>query len=516
MEFWIKASQLILSLSILIFLHELGHFLPARWFKIRVEKFYLFFNPWFSLVKKKIGETEWGIGWIPLGGYVKIAGMIDESMDKEQMAAPPKPDEFRSKPAWQRLVVMIGGVTVNIIVGIIIYIMIVFAYGEEQLHTKDLQNGLAIHPYMQKYDLNSGDNVLAINGVDVVNPGDINRGIMIRDQYDLKVQKPDGSIKNVKLPENIEYALFKKEGAMSPFSTRHKSTTVKYLYPVSEVIVDSIAGTKIPAKSPIVSIDGKDLKSMGPKTHYMNFWDKKSVDVKYSDGKDTVTVAVVGRRVKRLLDRLLAFNSGLRPGDTFLSMDGKPIVYFDEIVTTCYNHLGKTVEANVIRDGDTLTLTMDVNKAGVVGFGPEMIKSEDTNYLREIKYGFGESIGRGFSMGMTTLGDYVGQLKFLFTKKGAGSVGGFGAIGNLFSPTWDWYSFWMNTALISIILAFMNILPIPALDGGHVVFLLYEMITGKEAPQKVLEYAQTIGFFILIALLLYANGNDIYRAFFGG
>lgn len=515
MEFWIKASQLILSLSILIFLHELGHFLPARWFKIRVEKFYLFFNPWFSLVKKKIGETEWGIGWIPLGGYVKIAGMVDESMDKEQLAAPPKPDEFRSKPAWQRLIVMIGGVTVNIIVGIVIYIMVVFAWGEEQLHTKDLQNGLAIHPYMQKYDLHSGDNVLAVNGVDVVNPSDINRSIMIRDEYNLKVQKPDGSIKNIKLPENIEYELFKKEGAMSPFKLRFKSTTVEYLYPVSEVIVDSIQGTKIPSNSPIVSIDGKDIKSLGSETHFMHYWDKKSVDVKYSDGKDTITVAVVGRRVKRLLDRLIAFNSGLRPGDTFLSMDGKPIVYFDEIQTTCFNKLGKSVEAKVLRDGDTLALTMEVNKDGMIGFGPKSVESEDSKYLREIKYGFGESIGRGFTMGMTTLGDYVGQLKFLFTKKGAGSVGGFGAIGNLFSATWDWHSFWMNTALISIILAFMNILPIPALDGGHVVFLLYEMITGKEAPQKVLEYAQTIGFFLLIALLLYANGNDIYRAFFG-
>lgn len=513
MEFWIKASQLILSLSILIFLHELGHFLPARFFKIRVEKFYLFFNPWFSLVKKKIGETEWGIGWIPLGGYVKIAGMVDESMDKEQLAAPPKPDEFRAKPAWQRLIVMIGGVTVNIIVGIVIYIMVMLAWGEDQIHTKDLQNGLAIHPYMQKYDLHSGDNVLAVNGVDVVNPADINRGIMIRDQYKLKVERPSGKIETITLPENVEYELFEKEGAMSPFGLRFKSTTVEYLYPVSEVIIDSITDTKIPARSLIVSIDGKDLKSMGTDVHYMNYWSRKSVDVQYSDGKDTITVAIVGKRMKRLFDRLLAFNSGLRPGDTFLSMNDQPIIYFDEIVTTCYNNLGKHVEAQVLRDSDTLTLKMKVNKNGVIGFGPKSIESEDAKYVQHISYGFGESLGRGFTMGMTTLGDYVGQLKFLFTKKGAGSVGGFGAIGNLFSPTWDWHSFWMNTALISIILAFMNILPIPALDGGHVVFLLYEMITGKEAPQKVLEYAQTIGFFILIALLLYANGNDIYNAF---
>ncbi|NVK65248.1 MAG: site-2 protease family protein [Flavobacteriales bacterium] len=514
MEFWIKASQLVLSLSILIFLHELGHFLPARFFKIRVEKFYLFFNPWFSLVKKKIGETEWGIGWIPLGGYVKIAGMVDESMDKEQLAAPPKPDEFRSKPAWQRLIVMIGGVTVNIIVGIVVYIMVMFTWGEEQLHTADLEDGLAIHPYMQKYGLESGDNVLAINGEDVLDYRDINRGIMIRDQYNLKVQKPDGTIEDVKLKENIEYELFKKEGAMSPFSLRHKSTTVQYLYPVRDVFVNAKKSEEIPARAPIISIDGKDLKSLGTDINYSDYTSKKSVDVQYSDGKDTLTVAVEGKSMKGLFNSLLAFKSGLRPGDKFLSMEGKTIEYFDQIVTACYNNLGKSVEANVLRDGDTLALTLKVNKNGVVGFGPVDVKPEDLKYIREIKYGFGESISRGFAMGMTTLGDYVGQLKFLFTKKGAGSVGGFGAIGNLFSPTWDWQSFWMNTALISIILAFMNILPIPALDGGHVVFLLYEMITGKEAPQKVLEYAQTIGFFILIALLLYANGNDIYNAFF--
>ena len=217
--------------------------------------------------------------------------------------------------------------------------------------------------------------------------------------------------------------------------------------------------------------------------------------------------------MKRVFGRLLAFGSGLRPGDQFLELNGQAITYFDEIQTICYNNLGKSIDAQVLRGTDTVALSMNVNKDGVMGFGPKSVKSEDSKYLRKIKYGFGESISRGFSMGMTTLGDYVGQLKFLFTKKGAGSVGGFGAIGNLFSPTWDWHSFWMNTALISIILAFMNILPIPALDGGHVVFLLYEMITGKEAPQKVLEYAQTIGFFLLIALLLYANGNDIYKLF---
>ena len=512
MEFWIKASQLILSLSILIFLHELGHFLPARYFKIRVEKFYLFFNPWFALIKKKIGDTEWGIGWIPLGGYVKISGMVDESMDKEQLEGPPQPYEFRAKPAWQRLIVMIGGVTVNIIVGIVIYIMVMFGWGEDQLHTKDLQNGLAVHPYMQKYDIRSGDNILAINGIDVVNPGDINRGIMIRDQYDLKVQHPDGKIETISLPEDIEYDLFKKEGAMQPFGLRFTTKTVEYLYVNQKLEFND--QTILQNSTPVLSIDGKDLSTLKPGTRSSEYAKKKEVKITYINEKDTITSTIKGEQVKLLFQAMPAFVANLRPGDEFLSMNDKQLNFFDEITTTTYNNIGKTVNTVVLRGSDTVNLSLNVSKSGFMGFVPKGSISDDAQYSRHINYGFGESISRGFTMGMTTLGDYVGQLKFLFTKKGAGSVGGFGAIGNLFSPTWDWHSFWMNTALISIILAFMNILPIPALDGGHVVFLLYEMITGKEAPQKVLEYAQTVGFFILIALLLYANGNDIYSAFF--
>ena len=511
MEFWIKASQLILSLSILIFLHELGHFLPARFFKIRVEKFYLFFNPWFALVKKKIGDTEWGIGWIPLGGYVKISGMVDESMDKEQLAGPPQPYEFRAKPAWQRLIVMVGGVTVNIIVGIVIYIMVMFGWGEDQLHTKDLENGLAIHPYMQKYDLRSGDNILAINGIDVVNPGDINRGIMIRDEYDLKVQRPDGKIETVILPEGIEYELFEKEGAMQPFGLRYTTKIVEYLYINQKLEFND--QTVLLKSTPILTVDGKNLRDLKPGTRSTEYAKKEEVKISYIDEKDTVISTITGKQVQLLFQAMPAFVANLRPEDEFLSMNDKQINFFDEITTTTYNNVGKTVSTLVLRGTDTVALNLNVSKSGLMGFVPKSSISEDAQYIRHISYGFGESLGRGFTMGMTTLGDYVGQMKFLFTKKGAGSVGGFGAIGNLFSPTWDWHSFWMNTALISIILAFMKILPIPALDGGHVVFLLYEIITGKEAPQKVLEYAQTVGFFILIALLLYANGNDIYSAF---
>ena len=512
MEFWIKASQLILSLSILIVLHEFGHYLPARFFKIRVEKFYLFFNYKFSLVKKKIGETEWGIGWIPLGGYVKIAGMVDESMDKEQMAGPPQPYEFRSKPAWQRLIVMIGGVTVNVIVGMIIYMMVVLAWGEDQIHTKDLKNGLSIHPYMQKYDLHSGDNILAVNGVDVVDPNDINRGIMIRDEYTLKVQRPDGKIETVTLPDGIEYELFKKEGAMQPFGLRHTSTTVNYLYTNQDIVVDK--NITINKQTPILAIDGKALSTFEQTVRSADFANKNLVKVDYIDDTDTVSVNLKKAQVKQLFMALPAFVHGLRPGDKFVMINDQPITYFDQVTTAAYNNSGKKVEAQVLRGKDTVALQLNVSKKGLMGFGSKTEQPEDLKHMRHISYSFGESFGKGITMGMTTLGDYVGQLKYIFTSKGATSVGGFGAIGNLFGGTWNWQSFWMNTALISIILAFMNILPIPALDGGHVVFLLYEIITGKEAPQKVLEYAQTIGIIILLALLLYANGNDIYRAIF--
>ncbi len=441
MDFFIKAAQLILSLAILVVLHEFGHYLAARFFKIRVEKFYLFFNPWFSLFKKKIGDTEWGIGWLPLGGYVKISGMIDESMDKEQMAQPPQPWEFRSKPAWQRLIVMIGGVVVNLLLGVLIYICVVFAWGEEQIHTKDISSkGLYVHPYLEKFDLRSGDNILAINGNEVTHVNDINNGVLLRDQRELKVQRPDGKIEVITLPEGVEYELF-ENGAFPAISLR---ATAK---------VDSV---------------------------------------------------LAGKQAEK---------AGFKKGDLIISIAGEKVLH-DEIIPAMTQLKGQKIDLVVKRDGKEIVLNPTVSKDGTIGIEFGAHEFIDKSKIRQINYGFGQSIGRGIDRGYTTLSDYVAQLKFLFTKKGASSIGGFGAIGNLFPSSWDWEKFWLNTALISIILAFMNILPIPALDGGHVVFLLYEMVRGKEAPQKVLEVAQYIGFFILMALLLYANGNDIVRFFF--
>lgn len=439
MQILIQAAQLILSLSILVTLHELGHFIPARLFKTRVEKFYLFFNPWFSVFKKQIGETEWGIGWVPLGGYVKIAGMVDESMDKEQLAKPAEPWEFRSKPAWQRLIIMIGGVTVNLLLGIFIYICLVFAYGESQLAPKDVNGGLAVAPILHKYGFHTGDVILESEGDKVMDAMDVNKFIMLRGARKFVVQHPDGSQENLTLPQDIDYTLF-SSGAMQPFSYRIKSNTIDSILPNSTA--------------------------------------------------------------KKILKK----------GDVLLSIGQNPIEYFDNTVEALYENRGKKTEIVFLRNGDTLSKMVRVKEDGTIGFKPkdgEVI--QDTTKVQEIKYSFGESISVGTSFGIHTLKDYAAQLKFLFTKKGATSVGGFASIGKLFAPSWDWQIFWERTALISIILAFMNILPIPALDGGHVVFLIYEMITGREAPQKVLEYAQYVGFVILIGLMLYANGADIVR-----
>lgn len=438
----IKAAQLVLSLSILVFLHELGHFIPARLFKTRVEKFYLFFNPWFSLAKKKIGDTEWGIGWLPLGGYVKIAGMIDESMDTEQMKEPAKDWEFRAKPAWQRLIIMIGGVVVNIILGYFIYIMVFFTWGEEVIHTDKLQAGMSIHPYMEKFDLHSGDVIVEVDGEKVIHTNDINNAF-IRGVDKLKVRRPNGKVDEVSLPDDLEYELF-AEGAI-----------------------------------PVVNLRSQSLKI---------------------EGFDPADSSMI--------------NAGFKEGDQFLAINDVDIKYDDDVDLAKYKYKGADVDVKVLRGNDTLQLKTSVKETGQMGFY-RTFKFIDTNAVTTEFYGFGESIGKGINRGTMTLKNYVSQLKFLFTKKGASSIGGFAAIGNMFPPVWDWHQFWLTTALISIILAFMNILPIPALDGGHVVFLLYEMITGREAPQKVLEYAQYAGFILLMGLVLYANGNDLIKWLFG-
>lgn len=464
MDFWIKAAQLFLSLAILVTLHELGHFLPAKLFKTRIEKFYLFFNPWLSIFRyKKVNgvkktswftkesptewkedqqSTEWGLGWLPLGGYVKIAGMIDESMDTEQMKQPAQPWEFRSKKAWQRLIIMIGGVTVNLILGYIIYIGVIFMWGQSELKQDKLQAGLSVHPYLKKYHIQSGDIVLSVEGQKVLNLDDLNKGIMLRNTRKLTVKHADGSTENITLPKDVDQELF-QAGAMPAFGLRSKAN----------VVADIVSGT--PAEK-----------------------------------------------------------AKLKKEDKILKVNETPIVFFDDLQSELYACKGKTADLTVLRGNDTLILKSDVTKEGTIGFQTNVKLIIDSTAIVKKNYGFGESIAIGFSYGTNTLTDYVSQFKFVFTKKGASSIGGFAAIGNMFPPIWNWQAFWLNTALLSIILAFMNILPIPALDGGHVVFLLYEMITGKEAPQKILEYAQYVGIVLLLGLMIYANGNDLLRWLF--
>jgi regulator of sigma E protease len=447
MDFWIKAAQLMLSLAILITLHEFGHFFAARWFKIRVEKFYLFFDPWFSLFKKKIGDTEWGIGWLPLGGYVKIAGMVDESMDKEQLALPPQPDEFRSKPAWQRLIVMIGGVTVNVIVGFFIYILVVFAWGETHVGNDQLKYGLAVNKNIRALNLGieDGDIIEKVDGQDVEHVRLVNIQVFLRGARKLDVRKQNGQLETIILPDTIKEYMWAND-AINAFDIRFNT------------IVDSV------------------FENTG------------------------------------------AAIAGLQKGDSIVSVNGNDAAFFhlftEEINTltgdSAYIQLGFYREGEFMEQ-EVLVRYNSKEERYVLGFVPKT-----ANFITptRTKYGFGESIARGFSNARWTMHDYVAQLPLIFTSKGASSVGGFGAIGSLFPSQWNWERFWLNTAFISLVLAIMNILPIPALDGGHIVFLLYEMITGKEAPQKVLEYAQIVGFALLLTLLLYANGNDIYRAFF--
>ena len=438
-----------MSLSILIVLHEFGHYLPARWFKTRVEKFYLFFDYKFSLFKKKIGDTQWGIGWIPLGGYVKISGMIDESMDKEQMKQPPKEWEFRSKPAWQRLIIMIGGVVVNMIVGIVIYILVLFAWGEDYLAPEDVHNGYAFHEYYEELGFQDGDNVIAVDGEMPNDVIDINKMILLRGAREITVER-DGNEKTITLPEDVDMEAFKK-GALGGITPRFYA------------VIDSVI---------VVPENGDEEFENRP-----------------------------------------AYLAGFENGDSVVAINEASIVYWDEFSDSIKSNKNEKVKVDFYRGNELMSLNVNVDSNGTIGVAPPKMKQSFN--ISHKDYSFGEAIPGGLALGVNTLNDYISQLKFLFTEKGATSIGGFGAFGSLFSPNWDWEVFWSMTAFISIMLAFMNFLPIPALDGGHIMFLLYEMISGRKPNEKFMEYAQMFGIILLLSLLLYANGNDIYKAIFG-
>ena len=437
MIFLIKAIQFLLSLSIIVVLHELGHFIPAKFFKTKVEKFYLFFDWPYSLVKKKIGETVYGIGLIPLGGYVKIAGMIDESMDTEHLEKEPEPWEYRSKPAWQRLIIISGGIIVNLILGFAIYMMVAFVWGKTVLTNENLPAGFEVAEVMKSYGFNDGDKILKVNGDDIENVIDINKFLFLRDINSVTVERYNGSKENISIPENIGTIMF-ENGAMNAF------------VPLVPAVIDSIV-----PDSP-------------------------------------------------------AYNASLVKGDKIIKVNGNDIIKWQDFTELVKLNTSSNISIEIERGGDVISKLIPLNEDKKIGVSVLLPKIVPT----KIEYSFFESINEGYQMAYWTLTDYIGQFKYVFTKKGASQLGGFGAIGSLFPATWNWKGFWETTALISIILAFMNALPIPALDGGHAMFLFYEMLTGRKPNDKIVGYAQMLGFFLLIALVLFANGNDLYRWLF--
>lgn len=493
--FLIRAAQLILAFAILVIIHEFGHFIFSRIFGVRVEKFYLFFDPWFEIFKwkpkKYMGffgktkrnpnsdddddnstvddiksdetiqdnskknltswkDTEYGIGWLPLGGYCKIAGMIDESMDKEQMSKPPKPWEFRSKPAWQRLLIMIGGVLFNFILAILIYAGIAFCYGDDFVEFKDTKGMLVYSDKAQEAGFKDGDIPLTADGKKVSNIKD--------DLYTLG----DADIVTV---------------------LRNGTDTVAITLP----------------EKFMVTLDAKND----------------------SRGLSFMTL-VPPTKIKQFTSGSAGEKAGMKINDEIIAVNGQPTKRFDIFQEALKGNAGKPVEFTIIRTNagsamtDTLKITATLNSDSKLGFYPYSTDGDDlkANFnTRHIEYGFFESFPHGVSKGITQLTNYVSSMKYIFTKEGAQSVGGFGAIGSIFPETWDWEAFWNIAAFLSVALAFMNILPIPALDGGHVMFLLYEVITRRKPSEKFLERAQMIGMAILLLLLLYANGMDIIRLF---
>jgi regulator of sigma E protease len=419
----------------------MGHFLPAKWFKCRVEKFYLFFDPWFSLFKKKIGDTVYGIGWLPLGGYVKISGMIDESMDKEQMKQAAQPWEFRSKPAWQRLIIMIGGVTVNLLLGFFLFAMILWVWGESRLPMTNMKYGVAVNPISEKAGIRNGDFIVSIDGKPVKDYYSLTRDIILDEAKVMQVKR-DGQIVNVPLPKGTINSLIKNK--------------IQFIDPRVYPIVDTVFPENV---------------------HFT---------------KDT-----------------------LLRGDHILSLNNIPVTYYDEYRKEAVKYKSQEVTLTVLRnDKDTVLVKAKTDSIGRIGL---YVNPQKLSGAFKQKYDLIPAFPAGVRKGWESLIMNVKNFKLLFTSeevKASESLGSFLSIGNMFDAEWDWEVFWSMTALLSVVLAFMNILPIPALDGGHVLFTLYEMITGRKPGDKFMEYAQMVGMVMLLALMAYAIGLDFWRYLF--
>lgn len=440
MEILIQILQLLLSLSILVIVHEFGHFAAAKIFKTRVEKFYLFFNPWFSVFKFNFKDTEYGLGWLPLGGYVKISGMIDESMDKEAMKLPPQPWEFRSKPAWQRLIIMLGGVIMNVVLAFVIYIGMLTFWGDEYLSTKEV-NKYGIRPDSLAMEMGfmPGDKIISLDGLYVDDFSKIPMNLVLNEVKSVEIIR-DGAPNYVNLPE----------GSLNKL-VNHRS-------PIFTVRIPFVAES-------------------------------------FSKGS-------------------VAEKSGMQIGDSILGINGNNIIYYTDFRDEIQNHKNESVVISVIRKTDTVDLKMQLDEVGLIGVYPKG-NINDFFEVSKKEYTITEAIPAGFNRTISGIDNYLKQLKLLFSSevKAYESVGGFITIGSIFPKQWNWESFWRLTAFLSIMLAIINILPIPALDGGHVLFLFYEIIARRKPSDKFLEYAQVFGMIILFSLLILANGNDIVKLF---
>lgn len=487
MDITIRVLQLITSMSLLIILHEMGHFLPAKWFKTKVNKFFLFFDPWFSIASwkkingkweskffsknlpdtekimvdgkekevpidiSKLPDNDWrkhpesvkyGIGWLPLGGYVSIAGMIDESnTDSEAMKKPAQDWEFRAKPAWQRLIIMIGGVTVNIILGFLIFIGVFAYWGTNTIPTENLKGKMYVSEKMNVFGFQDGDVPVAVNGKPIDNPLKVNRDLLLRNVDNITVVRADNSQKTIAVPDSVGMYIWKNGIREQAFGLKNPNTAI-----------------------------------------------------------DSVVAGSPGQK------------AGLVKGDIIKKVNGTPVSSWNEFTEKVAFSKTKNVDLELERNGQIIskkTVLDDENKVGIsVQVDPKLLDGLEVH--KDLS--FGESVKLGVSEAYNLVHDFVTQFKYVFTKKGATQMGGFGTISKLFGTSWDWHQFWVSTALISIMLGVMNLLPIPALDGGHILFLLYEMITGRKPNEKFLEYAQIFGMLLLFALMIYANGLDVLRA----